>query len=108
MASSSTTPAATPSRGTPSPATACLPDGVPMPVNEDAAIPSGANLAKFWELQGLPALEWKGVWWGQHKGSFFRCLPFHRVVDLGPEEVRGFLRASSIRGLSFTSDRPGL
>ena len=79
-----------------------------MPVNEDAVTPSGANLAKFWELQGRPVLEWNGVWWGQHKGSFFRCLPFHRVVDLGPEEVRGFLRASSIRGLSFTTDRPGL
>lgn len=77
-------------------------------MNEDPATPSGANLAKFWELQGRPVLEWKGVWWGQHRGSFFRCLPFHRVVDLGPEEVRGFLRAPSVRGVSFTSDRPGL
>ncbi|HET6329829.1 MAG TPA: hypothetical protein VFF76_03490 [Holophagaceae bacterium] len=68
----------------------------------------GENLAKFWELQGRPVLEWKGVWWGQHRGASFRCLPFHRVVDLGPEEIRGFLRASSIRALSFTSDRPGL
>lgn len=78
-----------------------------MPMSGDAT-PSGGNLAKFWELQGRPVLEWNGVWWGQHKGSFFRCLPFHRVVDLGPEEIRGFLRASSVRGLSFTSDRPGL
>jgi len=55
-----------------------------MPVNEDAAIPSGANLAKFWELQGLPALEWKGVWWGQHKGSFFRCLQVSSPVRFTP------------------------
>jgi hypothetical protein len=68
----------------------------------------GANLAKFWELQGRPVLEWNGIWWGQHKGPFYRCLPFHRVVDLGPEEVHGFLRASSIGGVTFTSDGPGL
>ena len=78
-----------------------------MPVNQETP-PSGGNLARFWELQGRPVLEWNGVWWGRHRGSFFQCLPFHRVVDLGPREVRGFLRASSIRGLSFTSDRPGL
>lgn len=80
------------------------------PAGPPPALPRlwGANLAKFWELQGRPVLEWNGIWWGQHKGPFYRCLPFHRVVDLEPEEVRGFLRASSIRGLAFTSDRPGL
>lgn len=82
--------------------------GSPMGPHAGLALPSGENLAAFWELQGRRTLHWNGVWWGQHRAGLYRCLPFHRVVDAEPEEIRGFLRASSIRGLSFTTDRPGL